>query len=260
MDLYLASIVSTASMGSLPRLPPWRVPMDCPCHSRLSRSLSLHSSINSRLSLKPLGGNSVMSSTELSGPAAREQKAKHKRYVLVNLAYFPIDVRSLCNLIYLHKIPSLLFYKLTHIIYQLKRIRIYIIPTTLNLSFGVYVTFTKIIIVCNYNKRWAATEKRAWKLKRKNTYGKKNDDLFKLWCISRRAKLEIDNGTVSAMWKQTNLGYLRVDRPLGWRLRRLPRDGEPSLLDSVLDSTPRENTSVVFLFLFRNKNSLGRLM
>lgn len=45
------------------------------------------------------------------------------------------------------------------------------------------------------------------------------------------------------MWKQTNLGYLRVDR-LGCRLRRLAREGEPSLLDSVLDSTPRENTSV----------------
>jgi len=44
------------------------------------------------------------------------------------------------------------------------------------------------------------------------------------------------------MWKQTNLGYLRVDR-LGCRLRRLASDGEPSLLDSVLDSTPRENTS-----------------
>lgn len=45
------------------------------------------------------------------------------------------------------------------------------------------------------------------------------------------------------MWKQTNLGYLRVDR-LGCRLRRLASEGEPSLLDSVLDSTPRENTSV----------------
>lgn len=44
------------------------------------------------------------------------------------------------------------------------------------------------------------------------------------------------------MWKQTNLGYLRVDR-LGCRLRRLASEGEPSLLDSVLDSTPRENTS-----------------
>jgi len=45
------------------------------------------------------------------------------------------------------------------------------------------------------------------------------------------------------MWKQTNLGYLRVDR-LGCLLRRLASEGEPSLLDSVLDSTPRENTSV----------------
>lgn len=33
-----------------------------------------------------------------------------------------------------------------------------------------------------------------------------------------------------------------MDR-LGCRLRRLASDGEPSLLDSVLDSTPRENTS-----------------
>lgn len=48
---------------------------------------------------------------------------------------------------------------------------------------------------------------------------------------------------LSAMWKQTNLGYLRVDR-LGCRLRRLASEGEPSLFDSVLDSTPRENTSV----------------
>lgn len=48
---------------------------------------------------------------------------------------------------------------------------------------------------------------------------------------------------LSAIWKQTNLGYLRVDR-LGCRLRRLPSEGEPSLLDSVLDSTPREKTSV----------------
>lgn len=46
------------------------------------------------------------------------------------------------------------------------------------------------------------------------------------------------------MWKQTNLGYLRVDR-LGCRLRRLASEGEPSLLDSVLDSTPRENTSKI---------------
>lgn len=51
------------------------------------------------------------------------------------------------------------------------------------------------------------------------------------------------NQDLSAMWKQTNLGYLRVDR-LGCRLRRLASDGEPSLFDSVLDSTPRENTSV----------------
>lgn len=51
------------------------------------------------------------------------------------------------------------------------------------------------------------------------------------------------NQDLSAMWKQTNLGYLRVDR-LGCRLRRLASEGEPSLFDSVLDSTPRENTSV----------------
>lgn len=50
------------------------------------------------------------------------------------------------------------------------------------------------------------------------------------------------NQDLSAMWKQTNLGYLRVDR-LGCRLRRLASEGEPSLFDSVLDSTPRENTS-----------------
>lgn len=48
---------------------------------------------------------------------------------------------------------------------------------------------------------------------------------------------------LSAMWKQTNLGYLRVDL-LVCRLRRLAREGEPSLLDSVLDSTFRENISV----------------
>lgn len=47
---------------------------------------------------------------------------------------------------------------------------------------------------------------------------------------------------LSAIWKQTNLGYLRVDR-LGCRLRLLPSDGEPSLFDSVLDSMPREKTS-----------------
>lgn len=47
---------------------------------------------------------------------------------------------------------------------------------------------------------------------------------------------------MSAMWKQTNLGYLRVDL-LGCRLRLLA-NGEPSLLDSVLDSTPLENMSV----------------
>lgn len=58
-------------------------------------------------------------------------------------------------------------------------------------------------------------------------------------------------GKEIAMWKQTNLGYLRVDRLLGCRLRRLASDGDPSLLDSVLDSTPRENTSEInFLSTF----------
>lgn len=55
--------------------------------------------------------------------------------------------------------------------------------------------------------------------------------------------VNIEHNHLSAMWKQTNLGYLRVDR-LGCRLRRLASEGEPSLFDSVLDSTPRENTSV----------------
>ena len=52
------------------------------------------------------------------------------------------------------------------------------------------------------------------------------------------------------MWKQTNLGYLRVDR-LGCRLRRLASEGEPSLLDSVLDSTPRENTSTEWFYAIK---------
>lgn len=43
------------------------------------------------------------------------------------------------------------------------------------------------------------------------------------------------------MWKQTNLGYLRVDL-VGCRFRLLA-NGEPSLLDSVLDSTPLEKIS-----------------
>lgn len=58
------------------------------------------------------------------------------------------------------------------------------------------------------------------------------------------------------MWKQTNLGYLRVDR-LGCRLRRLASEGEPSLFDSVLDSTPRENTSATNCrSIIRNHKSL----
>lgn len=89
---YLASIDSTASMGSLPKLPPWRVPDDRPCQSRSrsrsrsprSRSRSHSTSLNSRLSLNPLGGNNVISSTELHNESEKRALKRMERLLLMS--------------------------------------------------------------------------------------------------------------------------------------------------------------------------------